>query len=188
MTVKEVFELRKQGRIEEAYEAIRPMYAAHQGKYTTLCMFWTASDILKKRLQEKRIGEAEKIFEALQRVLPNIDDQDGKAHTAILHGALRLCEESETFNLLDFVERYGTEKLTEADWQGAVSKEGHALPSTAQRLLTHCFHGIQKHPDAIHALKAMPLLQETLRRYPHNKNALRYMRAGLCHHPRHAAY
>ena len=43
MTVKEVFELRKQGKIEEAYEAIRPMFAVHQGKYTTLCMFWTAS-------------------------------------------------------------------------------------------------------------------------------------------------
>ena len=50
MTVKEVFELRKQGKIEEAYDAIRPMYAVHKGKYTTLCMFWTASDILKKRL------------------------------------------------------------------------------------------------------------------------------------------
>ena len=31
MTVKEVFELRKQGKIEEAYEAIRPMYAVHKG-------------------------------------------------------------------------------------------------------------------------------------------------------------
>ena len=52
MTVKDVFELRKQGKIEEAYEAIRPMYAVHKGKYTTLAMFWTASDILKKRLKE----------------------------------------------------------------------------------------------------------------------------------------
>ena len=62
MTVKEVFELRKQGKIEEAYDAIRPMYAVHKGKYTTLCMFWTASDILKKRLTEKKTAEAEKIF------------------------------------------------------------------------------------------------------------------------------
>ena len=27
MTVQEIFELRRQGRVEEAYEAIRPMYA-----------------------------------------------------------------------------------------------------------------------------------------------------------------
>ena len=40
MTVKEIFELRKQGRIEEAYEAIRPIYATHKGRYTTLCMMW----------------------------------------------------------------------------------------------------------------------------------------------------
>ena len=62
MTVKEVFELRKQGKIEEAYEAIRPMYAVHQGKYTTLCMFWTANDVLKKRIGERRLDEAEKIL------------------------------------------------------------------------------------------------------------------------------
>lgn len=52
MTVKEVFELRKQGRIEEAYDAIRPMYAAHKGRYTTLCMFWTAADVFKLRLEQ----------------------------------------------------------------------------------------------------------------------------------------
>ena len=34
MTVKEIFDLRKQGRIEEAYEAILPMYAVHQAELT----------------------------------------------------------------------------------------------------------------------------------------------------------
>ena len=58
MTVKEVFDLRKQGKIEEAYEAIRPMFAVHQGKYTTLCMFGTASDILKKRIKEQRFDDS----------------------------------------------------------------------------------------------------------------------------------
>lgn len=182
MTVKEVFDLRKQGKIEEAYEAIRPMYAVHQGKYTTLCMFWTASDILKKRIEEKRIGEAEKIFEALLRVLPNIDDKDGKAHTAILHNALRLSDESQNFKMLDFVANYGVEKLTEADWESLMStpKEGsgekpHPLPSTAQRMLTHCFRELQQHPDNDRAQKMLPLLQEALRRNPRNKNSQRYM-------------
>ena len=55
MKVKEIFDLWKQGRIEEAYEAIRPMYAAHKGRYTTLCMFWTASDVLKLRLEHGHI-------------------------------------------------------------------------------------------------------------------------------------
>ena len=73
MTVKEVFDLRKQGRIEEAYDAIRPMYAAHKGRYTTLCMFWTAADVFKFRLEQGRVEEAAKILEALKRMLPRVE-------------------------------------------------------------------------------------------------------------------
>ena len=117
MTVKEVFDLRKQGRLEEAYEAIRPMYAVHKGKYTTLCMFWVGSDILKLRLSEKRTSEAAKIFEALLRVAPAIDDQDHKVHEAVLHDALRLKEALPTFSMLQFMQQYGVDRLTDADWQ-----------------------------------------------------------------------
>ena len=93
MTVKEIFELRKQGHIEEAYEAIRPIYATQKDRYTTLCMFWTAHDILKKRLQEGRREEAVKIFLAMQRLAPNIDDKEGRMHSALQHDALRLGED-----------------------------------------------------------------------------------------------
>lgn len=73
MTVKDIFDLRKQGRIEEAYEAIRPMYAVHKGRYTTLCMFWTAADVFKLRLEQDRTEEAEKILEALKRMQPRVE-------------------------------------------------------------------------------------------------------------------
>ena len=73
MTVKEIFDLRKQGRIEEAYDAIRPLYAQHKGRYTTLCMFWTAADVFKLRLEQRRYDEAEKILEALKRMLPHVE-------------------------------------------------------------------------------------------------------------------
>ena len=73
MTVKEIFDLRRQGRVEEAYEAIRPLYAAHKGRYTTLCMFWTAMDILRKRIDEGRIDDADKIYKALERMLPRVE-------------------------------------------------------------------------------------------------------------------
>jgi len=191
MTVKDVFELRKQGKIEEAYEAIRPMYAEHQGKYTTLCMFWTASDILKKRIQENHIQEAESIFRALLRVQPNIDDKDGKALTAMMHHALRLSEASAAFCMLDFVESLPIEALTDSDWQCGTSQDGrHQLPSTAQRLLTRAFHEIQTqmygdymtrkrplpHDEVLaSALKVMPLLQEAMRRNPRDKHNQRYM-------------
>ena len=148
MTVKEIFELRKQGRIEEAYEAIRPMYAVHQGKYTTLCMFWTANDVLKKRIGERRLDEAEKIFKALLRVLPNIDDKDGKALSSILHDAVMLDKESRSFCILDFVEQLKVERLSDEDWKAVVAppvagKPSHPIPSVAQQLLTCAFHELQ---------------------------------------------
>lgn len=182
MTVKEVFDLRKQGRIEEAYEAIRPMYAVHKGKYTTLCMFWVGSDIMKKRLQEQRTAEAAKVFEALLRVAPNIDDKDNKVNEAVLNNALRLKESLPTYSMLDFMKQYGVDHLTDADWQGSMSvpkadsgERPHPLPSTAQRIMTQCFHELQQHPDVDRALMAMPLLQEAMRRQPRDKHTRRYM-------------
>lgn len=180
MTVKDVFELRKQGKIEEAYEAIRPMYAVHQGKYTTLCMFWTASDILKKRIKEQRTDEAVKIFKALLRILPNIEDKDGRALSNILYAAVTLAKEVKAFSMLDFLSQIEVGRLSDDDWKSVTapavgSTPSHPVPSVAQQLLTCAFHEIQDEPTVERALAVMPLLQEAMRRSPRNKNNQRYM-------------
>ena len=98
MTVQDIFALRKQGKIEEAYDAIRPIYREHKGKYTTLCMFWTAADVFKLRLEQKRVEEAEKIYKALQRLVPSIeDDKDGKVKGFMHYAESRLIHASEKF-------------------------------------------------------------------------------------------
>ena len=74
MTVRDVFEMRRQGRFEEAYDAIRPMYAVHKGRYTTLCMYLTARDVFNLRLHEGRVQEAAKILAALKRLQHNLED------------------------------------------------------------------------------------------------------------------
>lgn len=195
MTVKEIFDLRKQGKIEEAYEAIRPMYAVHHGKYTTLCMFWTASDILKKRIKEQRFDEAEKIFRALLRILPNIEDKDGRARSSILYAAVTLDKEVSGFCMLDFVAQLQVEQLGDEDWKtiitpAAAGTPGHPIPSVAQQLLTCAFHELQEqmygdfmtkkeplsHDEVLaSSLKIMPLLQEAMRRNPRDKHNQRYM-------------
>jgi len=205
MTVKEVFELRKQGKIEEAYEVIRPMYAVHQGKYTTLCMFWTASDILKKRIKEQRTDEAVKIFKALLRILPNIEDKDGRSLSSILYAAVTLAKEVKVaskreqnqvrldsaereqarpkvkaFSMLDFLSQIEVGRLSDDDWKSVTapavgSTPSHPVPSVAQQLLTCAFHEIQDEPTVERALAVMPLLQEAMRRSPRNKNNQRYM-------------
>ena len=98
MTVKEIFDLRKQGKIEEAYEAIRPMYRLHKGYYTSLCMYHCAKDVFHLRLAEGRIDEAEKIYQALERLVPFIDDPDGSVAKFMAEGTCKL-EDARRHNL-----------------------------------------------------------------------------------------
>jgi len=84
MTVKDVYALRKQGCIEEAYDVIRSLYAVDKGPYTSSAMFWTATDMLKKRVDEGHTDEAKKILSALERMLPNVPDHEGFVDKAFL--------------------------------------------------------------------------------------------------------
>lgn len=92
MTVKEIFELRKEGRVEEAYNAILPMYRVHHGKYTSLAMFWCAVDMMNLLLGKavdqseeslSALAEAEKIYKSLQRLAPKIYDESGACAKAV---------------------------------------------------------------------------------------------------------
>ena len=92
MTVKDVFELRRQGRVEEAYKAILPMYKVHHGKYTSLAMFWCAVDMMNLLLGKavdqseeslSALAEAEKIYKSLQRLSPKIYDESGACAKAV---------------------------------------------------------------------------------------------------------
>lgn len=88
--MKEIFELRKRGQVEAAYEAIRPIYAVHKGRYTTLCMFWVASDVFKLRVEQGRIEEAEKIYWALKRLVPLLEEYDRQGTSEREKADLRL--------------------------------------------------------------------------------------------------
>ena len=94
MTVKEIFELRREGRVEEAYNAILPMYKVHHGKYTSLAMFWCAVDMMNLLLSKavdksdaslSVLAEAEKIYMSLQRLAPKIYDESGTCQQAVLN-------------------------------------------------------------------------------------------------------
>ena len=94
MTVKEIFELRKEGRVEEAYNAILPMYKVHHGKYTSLAMFWCAVDMMNLLLGKavdqtdqslNALHEAEKIYLSLQRLAPKIYDELGACQQTVLN-------------------------------------------------------------------------------------------------------
>ena len=92
MTVKDIFELRREGRVEEAYNAILPMYRVHHGKYTSLAMFWCAVDMMNLLLGKATdhsedslaaLTEAEKIYLSLQRLAPKLYDESGACHQTV---------------------------------------------------------------------------------------------------------
>ena len=92
MTVQDVFELRRAGRVEEAYNAILPMYRVHHGKYTTLAMFWCATDMMNLLLtratgadevSHNALREAERILMSLERLYPNLYDDQGTCRQTI---------------------------------------------------------------------------------------------------------
>lgn len=76
-TVNEIFELRRHGRVEEAYEAARRLHASDKSPIASSAMFWTAVDILEVRIGEGRQEEATKILMALERLLPHVPDREG---------------------------------------------------------------------------------------------------------------
>ena len=75
MEVRDIFEMRKEGRYEEAYQAIVRLYAVHQGPHTNLCMFWCTHDLLKLRLKEKRMDESRRLLYQLVKLYPHVDDR-----------------------------------------------------------------------------------------------------------------
>ncbi len=92
MTVRDIFELRRQGRIEEAYKAVRQLYAADKGPSVAVAMFWTAVDVFRKRMGEGRTAEAEIILLALERMQSRVPDKEGAVEDA-LKNCHRLLEE-----------------------------------------------------------------------------------------------
>ena len=100
MTAKDVFELRKQGLTETAYETARMIYANDKSPYSSLAMFWAAVDVLRVRNGEGRHEEAHKILLALERMLPQVPDKEGWVKDAFLNCKL-LLEKAEQRNTSD---------------------------------------------------------------------------------------
>ena len=103
MEVRDVFELRKEGRVEEAYRAISEIYAHHQGPHTNLCMFWCSSDMLRKYAKEKNVKSMRQMLGSMVKIYPTISDNRGDAARAIAKGALAMDKLVEDFNLIYFL-------------------------------------------------------------------------------------
>ena len=174
MEVKDIFELRKQGKIEEAYNAIRPMYAAHKGHYTTIAMFWIGVDVMRLRYKQRRLEEAYKIFQSLLRLYPTMDDSSLSGQATLLRAAMFVFDHNTNFSILNFVLEWDIiTKLTDDDWLMSESN-GHPVQSLGMRIVGRVFKEVEGKPTVEMALKAAPILAEALKHSPYNLNNQRY--------------
>lgn len=173
MDVKDVFELRRQGRTEDAYAAILPLYAAHKGHYTTIAMFWVGVDMMRLRYQQRRLEEAYKIFKSLMRLYPMMKDTDLKGQSAMMRAAIQVFEHHNSFSMLDFITHWDITRLTEDDWKGT-QHEGFVTPSTGMRIVGKVFKEVAANPTVDMALRAAPILAEALKHSPYNRDNQRY--------------
>lgn len=120
-TIQDIFEMRKNGQFEQAYAAVLPMYREHHGHYTTLCMFWTATDVLRLRLEAGRFAESEQILASLRNLYPNLQDKDWSAARTLNRLALLLAtKEQEQRKLLQYQNLRGSKAQDdEANGDGA---------------------------------------------------------------------
>lgn len=187
-TIQEIFEMRKNGQFEQAYEAVLPMYRVHHGHYTTLCMFWTATDVMRLRIEAGRCQEAEQILASLRHLYPNLQDKDRSAARTLNRLALLLAtkeqemkklqrEQNETmqFSLMDYVTDFGMNYLDDADWE-ASEWNGHPVPSFGVKLISRIFHEVNEDGavDTDQLATALEFVQLGLQHAPRNKHLLRY--------------
>lgn len=169
MTVKEIFELRKAGKTEEAWREIEPMFAVHQGHYTSIAYFWTASDLFAIRIKEKRTEEARRLLSCMLKGFPHLQDKDGRANAAIVRAALGLDNLVENFNLIYFSSYF--EKLGKEHWK-AQKIDNHWVPALGQRVVDHLFRYFEERADADYMKVVMPIFARALKENPNSKRNL----------------
>jgi len=143
MTINEVFGLRNQGRIEEAYEEARKIYATDKGPYPSAVMFWTAVDMLKKLvIQDHQEEEARKIYAALERLLSNA--RDGKGW---MSKALKNCKQLLEGNVNRQTVKVYPEHILMGDWGEVVAMT--YLRDLGYVILTRDWHSRHRDLDLI---------------------------------------
>lgn len=185
-TIQDIFEMRKNGQFEQAYENILPLYREHHGHYTTLCMFWTATDVMRIRMDNGKCAEAEQLFAAIRQLYPNLQDRNLIAARTLNRLALQLAtkeqelrkqpvvKEEMQFSLLDYMVDFGIHYLTEEDWQLS-EYNGHLVPSFGMKIISRIFHEVSKPESSEKRLQdALDMVQMGLQHTPRNRHMLRY--------------
>jgi tetratricopeptide (TPR) repeat protein len=184
MTFQEINNLRKQGKLEEAYRLAREVLQnAPEDLWLNRAMGWVLYDLIKRELRtvSESEGEAETTGEEssvdLQRVQRYFAEfrklQLPLDETRIRSQMLRLAAKAQKAGwqgFLEFVEWWGLEHLSEEDWQPHRMQDGRELPSIALSTLYALGRALKTlSPQDSRVAWILNWLQEGLRRHPDNQ-------------------
>lgn len=89
MTLSEIVAMRKSGCVEEAYDAVREIYATDKSQAVKSVLFWTAYDMMNQYMTGGYKDEAELIYKALLRLHSDMTDTDRRAAAALNKASAR---------------------------------------------------------------------------------------------------
>lgn len=171
MEVKDIFNLRKEGKTAEAYQLISDRYAQHKGKYTTMCMFWCTDDMFKLAVGNGEWSKAKRFLYNMTLIYPATGETDERAVSCIVREAVEMDRHIEDFNLAYFMPYFCL--MGESDWL-TTSIDGHPVPSLGQQVVNHLLKSIDKR-DAEYIENVAPLFQKAIQLAPNYKENLRHM-------------
>lgn len=171
MEVKDIFNLRKEGKTAEAYQLISDRYAQHKGKYTTMCMFWCTDDMFRLAVSNTDWPRARRLLYDMTLIYPATTGPDEHTVSCIAREAVELDRHIDDFNLVFFMPYFTM--LGEADWM-PTSIDGHRVPSLGQQVVNHLLKGIDRR-DADYINTVAPLFQKAMRLQPNYKENLRHL-------------
>lgn len=171
MEVKDIFDIRKEGRTEEAYRAICQIYAHHHGPHTNLCMFWCSSDMFKKSAKTHDVEAMRQMLGNMVKIYPEIKDEKGEAARSIARAAVAMDKEVKDFNLIYFMPWF--DKLTDEDWK-PYTVNNHQVPSLGQQVVNHLMKDIQTR-DIDYINKVTDLFRQAMQKAPGYKLNLRHL-------------
>jgi tetratricopeptide (TPR) repeat protein len=148
MTFREIDNLRKQGRLEEAYRLARQaLENAPEDLWLKRGMGWVLYDLIKRELRE--VHEEEEVEQLADTVNVNLRRvhryftefrqlslplEDNVIRSQMLRLAVQ-AQKAGWKGFLDFVEWWGLEHLASEDWEPSQTEDGRELPCLALRVL-----------------------------------------------------
>lgn len=171
MEVRDIFALRKEGKVEEAYKLISEKYATYHGRHTTMCMFWCTDDMLRKALGRQDYMMARRYLFNMTKIYPAMEGVDHRAVSCIVREAVELDRHVEDFNLIYFMPYFLM--LKDADWL-QTTIDNHKVPSLGQQVVNHLMKGLDKR-DAKYINAVSPLFEKAYKLQPRYKENRRHL-------------